>query len=160
MEDTNYERMLALDLHPRSFGFVVFEGQDTILDWGVKSFRRGANAVKVPMHQKLATLLGEFSPHIVILKESKGQPERSSKTVLRLVESRGMPVRLVSGDAVRRVFASHSHNKHEIATAVAQRFPELQGRLPPKRRPWESEDYRMSIFDAAALGITHFRDPA
>ena len=39
-------------------------------------------------------------------------------------------------------------NKHTLAEIVAARFPqELGGRLPPKRRPWKSEDYRMSIFD-------------
>ena len=28
--------------------------------------------------------------------------------------------------------------------------------LPPKRKFYESEDYRMSIFDAAALGVAYF----
>jgi hypothetical protein len=42
------KRVLALDVHPRSFGFVVFEGPNRIHDWGVKSFRRGVNAAKIP----------------------------------------------------------------------------------------------------------------
>jgi len=29
----------------------------------------------------------------------------------------------------------------------------LASRLPPKRRPWMSEDYRMDIFDAVALAL-------
>jgi hypothetical protein len=34
------------------------------------------------------------------------------------------------------------------------RFPEELGhRLPPKRKPWMSEDYRMGIFDAVALAF-------
>jgi len=32
--------------------------------------------------------------------------------------------------------------------------------LPPKRRPWQSEDYRMTIFDAAAVGIAYFAEKA
>ena len=30
---------------------------------------------------------------------------------------------------------------------IANRFPELDPRLPRFRKPWMSEDYRMSIFD-------------
>jgi hypothetical protein len=47
-------------------------------------------------------------------------------------------------------------NKHEVACAVAEHFPELASKLPPKRKIWNNEHYRMRIFDAAALGITYF----
>ena len=46
--------------------------------------------------------------------------------------------------------------KQEIAIAIAERFPELAPRLPRFRKPWMSEDYRMSIFDAVALALTFF----
>ena len=46
--------------------------------------------------------------------------------------------------------------KQEIAIAIAERFPELAPRLPRSRKPWMSEDYRMSIFDAVALALTFF----
>ena len=35
---------------------------------------------------------------------------------------------------------------------MANHFPELAPRLPRFRKPWMSEDYRMSIFDAIAFG--------
>lgn len=41
---------------------------------------------------------------------------------------------------------------------VAEQFPELLSILPPRRRPWQSEDYRMTIFDAAAVGIAYFAE--
>ena len=44
----------------------------------------------------------------------------------------------------------------QIATALADRFAELRPVLPPKRKFYESEDYRTSIFDAAALGVAYF----
>lgn len=44
-------------------------------------------------------------------------------------------------------------NKHDIAVAIADRFPELAPRLPRVRKPWMSEDYRMSIFDAVGLAL-------
>jgi hypothetical protein len=34
--------------------------------------------------------------------------------------------------------------------------PELAPRLSRFRKPWMSEDYRMSIFDAVALALTFF----
>ena len=46
--------------------------------------------------------------------------------------------------------------KREIAQSIAREFPELEPRLPPVRRIWMSEDARMNIFDAVALGMTFF----
>ena len=49
-------------------------------------------------------------------------------------------------------FADGEGTKHALAEILAKRFPEeLATRLPPKRRPWTSEDYRMDILDAVAL---------
>jgi hypothetical protein len=39
---------------------------------------------------------------------------------------------------------------------VAAHFPELSWRLPPKRKAWESELKRTTIFDAASIGMAHF----
>jgi hypothetical protein len=51
-------------------------------------------------------------------------------------------------------FADGRGTKHALATQLANRFPEeLGNRLPPKRRAWDSEDYRMGIFDAVALAV-------
>jgi hypothetical protein len=40
--------------------------------------------------------------------------------------------------------------------AIAKRFPELALRLPRFRKPWMSEDYRMSIFDAAGFALAFY----
>jgi hypothetical protein len=45
--------------------------------------------------------------------------------------------------------------KYERAQAVIKRFPILTQKLPPKRKPWESEDHRMSMFAAAALAMAY-----
>jgi hypothetical protein len=62
---------------------------------------------------------------------------------------------LFSRQQVRRVFfADGQGTKHALAEILAKRFPEELGfRLPPKRRPWMSEDYRMDLFDAVALAL-------
>jgi hypothetical protein len=43
-----------------------------------------------------------------------------------------------------------------VSLVPAEQLPELASRLPDKRKIWKSEDYRMSIFDAAALGVGYF----
>jgi len=47
-------------------------------------------------------------------------------------------------------------NKYEVASVLAKQFPALASRLPHKRKIWQSEDYRMGIFDAAAVGVAYF----
>jgi hypothetical protein len=67
-------------------------------------------------------------------------------------------VKRVSKSAVKHAFAEcPNQTKYEIAVAIGKRFPELAPRVPPFRKPWMSEDYRMSIFDAVALGLAIFQ---
>jgi hypothetical protein len=58
-DQSNKKRIVALDVHPQSFGFIVFEGPNQMLDWSVRSFRSGANAVKIPVATKFLALLDE-----------------------------------------------------------------------------------------------------
>jgi len=156
----NEKRVLALDVHPRSFGFVVFEGPNRMLDWGVRSFRSGANAVKIPAATKFLALLDEFRPSAVVIGERlTGRTAKQSRmlaTIERQARSRRIPVRRVSRRDVNRAFVGFESNKYEVASALAQQFPALASRLPPRRKCWQSEDYRMGIFDAAALGVADF----
>ena len=58
---------------------------------------------------------------------------------------------------VREVFARYGAiTKEQIASFIADSLPELAPRLPAPRKPWMSEDYRMSIFDAAAFALTFY----
>jgi Holliday junction resolvasome RuvABC endonuclease subunit len=76
----------------------------------------------------------------------------------KLSVKRKIKVRSFSRRDVKRRFAeSGASNKQEIAVAIANRFSELAPRLPRFRKPWMSEDYRMSIFDAVALAIAFFQ---
>ena len=57
---------------------------------------------------------------------------------------------------MNRAFVGFESNKYEVASVLAKQFPALASRLPPKRKIWQSEDYRMGIFDAAAVGVAYF----
>jgi hypothetical protein len=47
--------------------------------------------------------------------------------------------------------------KAEISTVLARIFPELVWQLPPRRRAWESEHPRQTVFDAIALGLAYWQ---
>jgi len=157
MEELDQQRILALDVRPRSFAFVVFEDSRQLLDWGARSFRGGVNAVRVPLGPKVARLLDEYVPEVLVLKYPQ---TKTVKQIIQVIRKQAraykIPVRIVSPKVLQETFIGHNRNKHQIASAIAERFPELLYILPPKRKPWQSEDYRTSIFDAGALGIAYF----
>ena len=64
-------------------------------------------------------------------------------------------VRLVSVTQVRtQLLGQPKGTKFAVAKTLAEKFPMALGhRLPPKRRPWMSEDPRMDIFDAVGLAV-------
>jgi hypothetical protein len=158
-DQSSEKRVLALDVHPRSFGFVVFEGPNRMLDWGIKSFRPGVNAVKIPATRKLLALLDEFTPSAIVIRKRVTSSAKKPK-LLSIIEmqarSRRIPVRFISRGDVNRAFVGFESNKYEVASALAKQFPALASRLPPKRKCWQSEDYRMGIFDAAAVAVAYF----
>jgi len=55
-----------------------------------------------------------------------------------------------------KAFAGTGKNKHEVASVLAQQFSILMSKLPRRHKCWQTEDYRMSIFDAAAAGVAYF----
>ena len=77
-------------------------------------------------------------------------------SIEKRAENHRVPVRFVTRAMVKSAFTGHERNKHEIACVLAARFPEPASKLPPKRKCWQSEDYRMSLFEAAALGVAYF----
>ena len=152
---------MALDLHPLNFGYAMFEGPDELVDWGIKNFRHGVNAVKVPLNVKFALLLDQYGPDIVVLNELRTATLKIlARAISNLAQRRRIPVRLVSGDSVRRAFPDQNRNKYQIASVIAKRYPELSPRLGLRRKLWEAEKYSMSIFDAAAIGIAYLTHEA
>jgi len=148
-------RILALDLHPRSFGYVVVENLSRLLDWGVCSYRGKQGAGNVLVRKRLRHLLDLWRPAALVLhnplKKSRRLNRKKDKLIDLIVteaKSRRIIVRVpVKSSADQRKILT----KYESARRVAEHFPVLTRALPPKRQIWESEHYRMSIFDAAAL---------
>ena len=153
------KRIVAFDVRPRKFGFVVFEGANELLDFGTKGFPKGSRG-RVPPRQKLADIFTDFDPKAVVLNDRvlhwSERKSRIKDALEKEASKRRVPIRFVSTGVVRKAFVGRDRNKQEIASALADQFYALAARLPPRRRPWQSEHHRTSIFDAAALGVAYF----
>jgi hypothetical protein len=152
-------RVLALDLHPRSFGYVVAESPDRLLDWGVRSRRRRAGSADA-LIRRLKPLLRLWKPAVVVLREPlrvrplNPQKKRLLARIITAAKSQRVRVEMLK---TRPTDRAEKLTKYARAQAVVKRFSILAYKLPPKRKPWESEDYRMSMFTAATLAMAQLR---
>ncbi len=155
--------MLAIDPTHRGFGFVVLEGETTPLDWGTRHVSRPKHDGSI---EKVDALIDRYDPAALILEDHAGDGSRRCLRVQTLIDglhklgqARDLSVFSYSRGDIRLAFSTHgATTKEEIANVLAARYPELAPRLPPKRKPWMSEDNRMAIFDAASLAVTHFHE--
>jgi len=154
-----YLRILAIAPSTRGFGFAVLEEEETLVDWGVKSVEGDKNTRCLA---KLKEIIAHYGPDVMVLQDPSRKGSRCSarirtltRRMIALGSSHKVSVKLFSRDEVRQTyFTGGAGTKHALAEILAKRFPaELGFRLPPKRRPWMSEDYRMAIFDAVALAL-------
>jgi hypothetical protein len=155
MRYKSFTRVLALDLHPRRFGYVIVENPDKLLDWGVRSYRRKGNSADVLIRRRLRPLLALWKPSLVVIRGARQLSSRKNLLRGRLLkrvvaEARNYRAR-VQIIKKRPTDRAEKLTKYERAQTVVQRFPVLTQKLPPKRKPWESEHYSMSIFEALAI---------
>jgi hypothetical protein len=153
-------RILAIALSARGFGFVVMEGQKTIIECGGRVAADGdKNAQSLA---KMKKLLNFYRPGVLVLQDVEAKGSRRApriktlnRQIKRLAENQKIEVKLISGKQLRSLLLGNPKGtKQEMAEKLAKDFPdELASRLPPKRRLWMSEDSRMDIFDAVALAV-------
>jgi RNase H-fold protein (predicted Holliday junction resolvase) len=150
-------RILAIALSTRGFGFAVLEGQETLVDWGVKTVKGDKNIQSLA---RVKELIVHYQPGVLVLEDASAKGSRRSprirklcQQIIKLAEAHKIIVKLFSRDQVMKTFITDGQGtKHALAEILAKQFPEeLGSRLPPKRKPWMSEDSRMGIFDAVAL---------
>lgn len=152
---------LALDTTSSGFAFAVIQGEDTLLDWACSGVSK-----KTPemWRGRVEKLLARYAPDLLVLPGLEDPrrgawAKRFTLEIGSVAHERGIAVRRVSRRDVQERFAESGTTKHEIAGAVARLFPELAPRLPPQRKPWMSEDRRMSIFDAVSFALAALRRP-
>jgi len=160
MTPTKRKQMRTLAVAPstRGFGFALIEAQ-RLVDWGIKSVKGEKNKASV---SKVEALLALYKPEILVLEDASADESRRSprirlltRQLAALAETHGVEARQLTRLQVRHVFFhDEKGTKEGLAQMLAQWFPEELGLLlPPKRRPWMSEDCRMNIFEAVALAL-------
>ncbi|MGH9459931.1 MAG: hypothetical protein ACRD1X_01845 [Vicinamibacteria bacterium] len=152
-------RILAIDPTPKGLGFVVFEERRGLIYWGVRNAREHSESLRL-----FRRLVDRYEPEIVVLGDYRAWDARRParvrelmKRIARVAATRDIETRMISPAAQEAAFAEvGASTKQQVAMALVRRFPELADALPPVRRLWMSEDYKMAIFDAAALGVAFF----
>jgi Holliday junction resolvasome RuvABC endonuclease subunit len=154
-------RILAIDPSAKGFGFAVLEGPEMLVDWGIKAVKGDKNAECL---KKIAELIELYKPQAIVVENPKGKGSQHClrvqqliQEIIKLASSKRIKSRSFSRSQIRKAFSSSgAFTKHQIATEIAKQFLELESHLPRIRKPWMSEDARMSIFDALALAVTLF----
>lgn len=156
------ERVFGFYPTSRGFGWVLFEGPYTPIDWGLVSAGDDKNASCL---RRLERLLDRFAPETLVLEASDRATTRRARriadlctAVRRAADDRGIETVVYSRADIRAAFAEvEARTRREIAEAVARHCEAFRHRLPKPRRPWESEDARGALFAAAAVVLTHQR---
>jgi Holliday junction resolvasome RuvABC endonuclease subunit len=78
--------------------------------------------------------------------------------IREIAMSRQVAIHAYSRDDVRDAFAYEGAvDKQSLAHLIAKHIPAFERYIPPPRKPWMSEDRRMGLFDAAALGLVFYQ---
>jgi len=150
-------RILAIAPLSRGLGYAVMEGPDKLVACGNKVILRDKNAKALAWVNRFIQF---YQPDVLVLPNVTAADTRRAtriKTLHRKIvawaDKQQLKVGLVSVTQVRtQLLGAAKGTKFAVARTLAGKFPsELETRLPPKRRPWMSEDPRMDIFDAVGL---------
>jgi Holliday junction resolvasome RuvABC endonuclease subunit len=107
-------------------------------------------------------LIAHYQPGTLVLEDASAKNSRRSprirtlaQQIVKMAATLKMTAKLFSRDQVMKtLIADGQGTKHLLAEIIAKRFPEQLGlQVPPKRKPWMSEDSRMGVFDAVALAM-------
>lgn len=150
-------RVLAVAPLSRGLGYAVMEGPDRIVACGNKAILRDKNAGSLAWINKFIQF---YQPDVLVLPDVNAADTRRAariktlhRKIVSLANKHQLKVRLISVTQVRaQLLRDKKVTKQAVANMLATKFPVgLASRLPPKRRPWMSEDPRMDIFDAVGL---------
>ena len=155
--------VMAIFVHSRGFSIAILEDALTVI-----------NAYNVVIHQypiknkdvlnKVKEKINFYLPKVVILENADGFGSRKGKRVKRAISgiekhavSKNISTTKYSRNDIRFVFnAFNAHSKYEIAKIITENVKHLPIALPKKRLSHKPEHYSITIFDAIALGITHY----
>lgn len=152
-------RILAIAPLSRGLGYAVMEGPTRLIACGNKAILSDKNAGSLAWVEKFTQF---YQPDVLVLPDVNAADTRRAariktlqRKIVAVAKKCQLKVRLISVTQVRgKLLGDAKGTKQAVAQTLAEKFPEeLASRLPPKRRPWTSEDPRMDIFDAVGLAV-------
>jgi len=153
--------IMAIHATSHGFGFVVMSGPFSLVDWGTRDATKDKNATCLV---KVTELINRYDPHTVVLEDPSRNPRRSARiqrlytAVAGLCHGRSIDLAVFSRDDMHRCYATvGAVSWQDIAEAVGRQLEPLRNRLPARRKAWQSESRRMSIFAAAAIAMTYWQ---
>lgn len=152
-------------LRSQRLGFAIIEGSVELIHWGMIYYDGNQDARIAAAMRRVHALLVRFSPSRVAIERSKTykvpNPENLQslcRYIRKDASSQSVPLSALTRIQVRETFSDFAvRSKDEIAALLVRMFPELQPKLPPKRRLWEREHFSMPMFDAVALAVACWR---
>lgn len=162
MTRQRYDLFLAVCATTRGLAFVLFEGGANPVDWGRAQFHGPSKNHRCI--ERFIGLIERYRPDVVILQDPADLIQRRSHRAGQLArafaahaEGHGIPFVTRSRKHVLEAFAHlNPRTKQRIAQAIIEIIPAFGQHMPRPRAPWMSEDYRMGLFDAAALAMSLF----
>ena len=161
-KEEKHKLVLALDPAPRGFGYALFEApNEEPLDWGFSEVRLNVNARCL---KKIEKLIAYYKPEIVVLEKHQGKGSRRVKRICKLIDqveqlakNLKIPVYAYSRSEIDEFFKILDvGNRYCAAKLIAEFLPAFKRNLPQKRKPWESENPKMHIFDAVSMVLLYY----
>jgi hypothetical protein len=150
------ERILSISLTYRGFGFLIFENGETVIDWGHASVFNHDPEI---FEKRINTLIEYNQVKSVLSYSTHRRPIQIQKNICslkKICKKHRVKIKFLTQKNVTDVFESFgAYTKYQRAGLIVEYLPDLSYKLPPKRKPWQSEDIRMSIFDAACLALSY-----
>ena len=164
MTSTDYTHILALDVRHSRLGYALFEGPNRLLDWGISRVPPHCTDIVAWTTRRVKALLRDSSPDVIVVKRPIGQSRTINRStspilnsILETIQTQKVPLYFLEIEDVRAEFrAFEVRSKDDVASVLVQIFPDLLGRLPPKRKKWQSEPHRMILFDAISVGFAYW----
>jgi hypothetical protein len=155
--------VLAIYFQTSGFAFVLLEQRFSPVDWGARDV--GGPEREERCLKRIDALLKLHTPDVLVLQDTTRRGTRRAPRIqalnhqaLKLAKRRGVLVHTYSRAQVREHFEEFgAMTKQRIAETIAKHIPALDLYVPPPRKPWQSADARMGIFEAAALVWTFFQ---
>ena len=153
---------LVVTLYPNSLGmgYVISETPKELINYGIARIRP---LTKDKYVKRLLTFIKEYKPTLILLRGYTDADNRISKRVMKVIDAfereaikLGLPIFKYSRDDIKETFSQFEGNsKYSISKTITSWYPELKRFMPGIRVYPNPEHYRMGIFDAFSLMLTH-----